>query len=113
MVVAAKPNGVADACWSPGGDKVIETQLPGVGNTRCNNWYPVWPSPRMVAGGPIANDVIACRLKPVRAADYQVPLTGAQRTRLRSIFPTGVCNWSVDGVGQTHGPSQSWPTFGS
>lgn len=38
-------------------------QVPGIGNTR----YPVWPSPRMVAGGPVANDVIACRLVPADA----------------------------------------------
>lgn len=112
-VVAAKPAGTADACWSPTGSKVNETQVPGVRNTQCNTWYPGWPSPRMVAGAPVVNDVIACHRKPVSQADYQVSFTPAQLSRLRSIFPSGVCNWSVRGIGQTLRQSTSWPSFGT
>lgn len=111
-VVAAKPAAVADACWSPEGVKVNEPQVPGVRNTQCNTWYPGWPSPRMVAGAPVVNDVIACHRKPVSLADYQVTFTAAQLSRLRSIFPSGVCNWSVRGIGQTLRQSVSWPSFG-
>lgn len=112
-VVAAKPRAAADACWSPAGVKVSEPQVPGVRNTVCNNWYPVWPSPRMVAGGPMANDVIACTRKPVSGSDYPVPFTADQLAQLQSIFPSGVCDWSAPGVGQTGSPSQNWPAFGS
>ena len=36
--------------------------------------------------------------------------TPAEVTRLRSIFPTGVCDWSKPGVGQTD-PISTWITY--
>jgi hypothetical protein len=72
--------------------------------------YPVWTSPRLVAGGPMANDIIKCRLRPVDPAEYGAPLTTGQVERLRRIFPGGVCDWSAKGVWQ-QGISGTWQSF--
>jgi hypothetical protein len=56
-------------------------------------------SPRQVAGGPRAEDVLKCQLKPLNRADY-VGITDAQYARLGLAFPDGVCDWSRPGVGQ-------------
>ena len=58
-------------------------------------------SPRQVAGGPRAEDVLKCQLKPLVQADY-VPaaVSPAQFARLQAVFATGVCDWSKPGLGQ-------------
>ncbi|MCU1593337.1 MAG: hypothetical protein JWO12_729 [Frankiales bacterium] len=67
-------------------------------------------TPREVAGGPATNDVLKCRLKPLSAQDYGLlGLTAAQLTRLRAVFPAGVCDWSRKGVGQQ--PVVPWQTY--
>ncbi|MFD7157007.1 DUF6351 family protein [Kribbella sp. NPDC059898] len=105
-----KPGALTDACWSPTNQKIVETQVDGIGTTRCNTFYPAWPAPRQVAGASVANDVIKCRLQPLNKSDYKVKLTSLQWKALRQTFPNGVCNWSVPGVGQQP-PAGSWPTF--
>ncbi|MEJ5988787.1 DUF6351 family protein [Ramlibacter sp. PS3R-8] len=58
-------------------------------------------SPRQVAGGPRAEDVLKCQLKPLAAADYgDVVFSATQWSRLNALFSTGVCDWSRPGVGQ-------------
>jgi hypothetical protein len=58
-------------------------------------------SPRQVAGGPRAEDVLKCELKPLNAADYgAVSFSATQWGRLQTVFSTGVCDWSKPGVGQ-------------
>ena len=58
-------------------------------------------SPRQVAGGPRAEDVLKCQLKPLVAADYPAAsFTVNQFARLQAIFAGGVCDWSKPGVGQ-------------
>lgn len=54
----------------------------------------------MVAGGPLTNDIVKCRLKPVDPGDCAVVFTPAELARLRHIFPTGVCDWSKAGADQ-------------
>ena len=65
-------------------------------------------TPRQEAGGPLANDIVACRLKPLVRADLGSPLpfTDDQWRQLQAIFPTGVCDWGQRGRGQ--GPAQTW-----
>ena len=66
-------------------------------------------TPRQEAGGPIANDNVACELKPLDHADFSfllVPFTDAEWATLEKTFPHGVCDWSVPGIGQ--GPAQTW-----
>jgi Tannase-like family of unknown function (DUF6351) len=81
-------------------------------STRCEQLYPSASFPREVAGGPIAADVVKCRLKPVDGRDYKVAFTRAELQRLRTIFPTGVCDWSRSGVGQRP-PAGTWQRFGA
>lgn len=59
-----------------------------------------YSSIRQQAGGPLASDILKCRLKPLDRADYQNRLTEAQYSRLGAIFEQGVCDWSAPGVGQ-------------
>jgi hypothetical protein len=63
----------------------------------------------MEAGGPLANNILKCQLKPVSASDYAVQFTAAELADLQSIFPGGVCDWSKPGVGQQ--PSVTWSAF--
>ena len=110
-VVANKPADLVDACWTPypEHEKIVEEQQYGTG--QCDAIYPSFPSPRMVAGGPIENDIVACQLKPLDPADYAVPLDGAQLAALEAIFPTGVCDWTQPGV-EEQGLLGTWLSFG-
>ncbi len=113
-VVRTRPADLTDACWTRDATprKIAEPQVEGVGTTACNTLYPVWTSPRMVAGGPMANDIVKCRLRPVEPGEYAGKLDGMQLVRLRSIFPDGVCDWSAPGVGQ-QGLAGTWLSFGT
>jgi hypothetical protein len=58
-------------------------------------------SPRQVAGGPLAENILKCQLKPLNSADYApIVFTSEQLTHLHAAFPDGVCDWSKPGVGQ-------------
>ena len=111
-VAKNKPKDLVDACWTPDAKpiKLVETQTydgPGL----CNNLYRAYSSPRMIAGTPLANDIIKCQLRPVDMADYKVPFTAEQQARLKRIFADGVCDWSKPGVGQV-GLKGTWLSFG-
>ena len=88
--------------------KIVEKQQYRAG--RCNELYPAFSFPRGVAGAPIANDIIKCQLKPIAASDYKVTFTADEMTRLRRIFPAGVCDWSKPGVEQQR-LTGTWQTF--
>jgi hypothetical protein len=62
---------------------------------------PKHSSPRQVAGGPLAENILKCRLKPLNKAEY-LPIVFApdQWARLEAVFPGGVCDWSQPGIGQ-------------
>jgi hypothetical protein len=63
-------------------------------------------SPRQVAGGPLAENILKCRLKPLNSADYApVLFSSAQLARLQAAFPDGVCDWDRAGVGQQRAAS--------
>ncbi|MGH3335942.1 MAG: DUF6351 family protein, partial [Nocardioides sp.] len=71
-------------------------------------------TPRQEAGGPVANDNVACQLKPLERADYGVlgaAFTAEQWAQLEAIFADGVCDWSVPGRGQ--GPAETWLQYGT
>ncbi|MEO3889468.1 DUF6351 family protein [Nonomuraea sp. B5E05] len=112
-VVRNKPRELTDACWTrdPEPRKITEPQVAGNGTTTCNTLYPVWTSPRLVAGGTMANDIVKCRLGPIDPAGYGTPLTKPQLDRLRKIFPGGTCDWSAPGIGQ-QGLAGTWQSFG-
>ena len=98
-VVKHKPAEAKDAWFDASGAKHDEKATwdgPGGYNAQ----YPNHSEPRIQAGAPIANDVLKCRLKPIKAADYKVKFSAAQMARLKAIFPRGVCDFSKPGVGQ-------------
>ena len=105
----SKPADLTDACWSRDGKatKIIETQARS-GN--CASLYPEASFPREVAGAGIESDIIKCRLKPISPGDYKTPLSAIEMTRLRRIFPTGVCDWTAAGEEQQK-PIGPWVRF--
>jgi hypothetical protein len=94
-----KPATLGDSCWATDGEHIVEQSIyrgPG----RCDQMYPAYGDPRIAAGGPLADDVLKCALKPIDPADYAYPLTADQLGRLRAIFPSGVCDYRRPGIGQ-------------
>lgn len=115
-IVRARPADLADDCIAPTGERLVETPAFDMDRlfdntaTPCNQLYPPHAGLRLVAGGPLTNDVLKCALKPIDPNDYRVPLTAAELARLRDIFPEGVCDWSQPGVHQQI--NQTWLSFG-
>ncbi len=107
-VVRHKPAEAEDAYWKDG-KKTAETANFD-GDTGYNRAFPMHSEPRLVAGAPLANDVLKCQLKPVKMSDYKVAFTAEQEAKLRAIFPTGVCDFSKPGMYQAKwkGPYQRY-----
>ena len=98
-IVRNKPGEAVDTCWTPTGERIVEpATFDGTG--ACNQQYPSHEDPRLVAGAPVANDVLKCQLKPIDPDDYSQPLTSDQLDRLEAVFPDGVCDYARPGVGQ-------------
>jgi hypothetical protein len=100
-VLRNKPADAVDACWIAG-RKVTDMST-------CRTAFPYYGAPRIAAGGPLTNDVMKCRLKPLERADYDVAFTDEQWSRLQAAFPTGVCDWNRRSVGYQRG--LPWMTF--
>jgi Tannase-like family of unknown function (DUF6351) len=100
QIQAAKPSDLVDACFTNQGTvKIAQLQVYQAATT-CNQLYPAFSIPRLVAGEPLENNVIKCQLRPVNPADYKVSFTTTEVAQLKAIFPQGVCDYSVPGVGQ-------------
>lgn len=98
-VVRTKPVAATDSYFDAKGVRHAEP-LTLTGSSEANRLYPFYSDPRVVAGGPLSVDVLKCRLKPVNARDYKVDFSAAQWTRLKQVFPEGVCDFTRAGVGQ-------------
>lgn len=112
-VVRARPASLVDSCWDNTGDSIERLEEPLVynGDSRCAELYPTYPTPRQVAGAPLANDIVSCRLKPIDMADYAVPFTSEEYQALLAAFPEGVCDWTQgDSSGANH--QGTWVSFG-
>ncbi len=107
-VVNNKPADVHDACFNSAGatdsDLLVDVGLDSaacqVGAITKN-----MSAPHVVAGGPLAENVFKCQLKPLNLsdADYAgIAFTPSQAARLAAVFPNGVCDWTKPGVGQTN-----------
>jgi Tannase-like family of unknown function (DUF6351) len=106
----AKPSDLVDACFiNKGTVKIAEQQVYQL-DTTCNQLYPAFSTPRMVAGEPLANDVLKCQLRPVDLSLYKVRFTAAEAAQLKAIFPQGVCDFTKPGVGQQP-PDGTWQAF--
>ncbi len=98
-VVRHKPAEAVDAYGDASGKKHVEkASFDGTGNF--NVLYPVHSESRMVASAPLTNDIYKCQLKPINFGDYKVSFTDAQKSRLKTLYPAGVCDFSKPGVGQ-------------
>jgi hypothetical protein len=113
----ARPDRLVESCLDTDGSRIVEPQVfdeesifdNRVG--RCNALYPIHAGPRLVAGGPLTNDVLKCQLKPLDASDYPIVFSDDEWSRLARIFPHGVCDWSRPGVGQVP-HTRTWLSFG-
>jgi len=110
-----KPAEAVDGCW------IVETGKPAEfvaerqtfsskPDSKCNSAYPSYAFARQVAGGPLDANTLKCQLKPIVRKDYAVSLTASDVDRLRTIFPSGVCDWSKRGVNQVR--VLPWSSFG-
>ena len=106
-VVDDRPADVTDRCQVSAAGPACSVEELQVLQTRLS-------TPRQEAGGPKANDNVACQLKPLDRADYGpvgLLFTAAQWSALEAVFPDGVCDWSVPGRGQ--GPAETWLQYGT
>lgn len=112
-MVNARPAGLSDNCWDYSGTERINVRqtLDASGQGHCGEIYPVYSTPRQVAGAPLSNDIISCVLKPLDRQDYAAVVDDAQWQALQSVFPDGVCDWNP---GDAHGASYqgTWQSFG-
>ena len=100
QVIAAKPASAFDLCYLTG-DTTFSTPVTDMAVCDADSRLASHASPRQVAGGSLAENVLKCQLKPLDTADYApVTFTDAQLARLQATFPGGVCDWSKPGVGQ-------------
>ena len=112
-VVANKPATLDEACWDNSGETriKIEEEQTFSGSSRCNELYPAYPTPRIAAGAPLANDVVSCQLRALHPADYSTAFTAEQDAQLQAVFPQGVCDWSRgDASAARH--QGTWVSFG-
>jgi hypothetical protein len=100
-VLLHKPADAVNACWQSG-QRITDW-------SQCEALNPHYAIPRIVAGSPLADNIIKCVLKPISRSDYGVTLTDSQWARLQAAFPTGVCDWSKKPDGWQ--PSVPWLTY--
>lgn len=100
QVVAAKPATAFDFCFLST-DPTQSTKVTDFAVCDRDPRLAIHASPHQVAGGPRAENILKCSLKPFTLTDYSgIPLTTAQQARLNAVFPSGVCDWTKPGVGQ-------------
>jgi len=111
-VVKNKPADLVDGCTDKSTPYkfIAEKQVLGTSGTQCNTLWPSGRFPRMEAGVSLASNNLKCQLKPVDAADYKVAISATELTRLKSIFPSGVCDYAKPGV--SFAKVVPWASFG-
>jgi hypothetical protein len=112
-VATARPYQLTDNCWDYSEEQriSIRQRQSYTNEGKCGQLYPAYPTPRHVAGAPLANTVISCQLKPLEPGDYTVSFTAEELSQLRRVFPRGVCDWSrPDAHGASH--QGTWLSFG-
>ena len=100
QVIAAKPATAVDLCYLTG-DASFTTKVFDQALCDADPRLAKHESPRQIAGGALAENILKCQLKPLVFADFTgVTFTAGQQTRLQAVFAGGVCDWSKTGVGQ-------------
>src|SRR4051794_11464793 len=100
-IIQDKPGTVAPRCTDGHGQ-----EGPSGGGGQAGAAYGA-PPPR--AHEPMTDDVMKCRLKPLRRDDYPVTFSDSQWQQLQQAFPGGVCDYGKAGVSQ-HG-AVAWLTY--
>ena len=100
-IISDKPGDVGDRCTN-GSGRTLPSEV-------CDQTVAAYASPRIAAGGPMTDDVLACQLKPLRRDDYNAVFTEVQWAALKKAFPNGVCDYGRPGVGQRG--ALGWLTF--
>ena len=100
-IIQDRPDTVAPRCTDGNGKDVP--------SSACDQTVSAYGTPRMGADGPMSDDVMKCRLKPMRREDYPVSFSDAQWQQLQAAFPGGVCDYTKAGVSQ-HG-AVPWLTY--
>jgi hypothetical protein len=100
-IIEDKPDDVADRCTDGAGTELV--------SWACDLTVQSYGTPRFAADAPITDDVLKCRLKPMRRAHYPVEFSDEQWERLQEAFPEGVCNYGKPGVSQQG--AISWLTY--
>ena len=109
-VAGNKPARAVDRCFYADGSQIaagsdvwngiLDDETPG----ECTEWFPLYSTSRIVAGGPFKGSIFKCHLKPVTQAiadgDYGVwAPSPAEQAMLIAIFPDGVCDFSEPDIG--------------
>jgi hypothetical protein len=110
-VAGNKPALATDRCFTTAGteiargadvwDGILDSDPAGP----CTQQFPLHSTSRIVAGGPLRGGVYKCALQSVDAAIAKglygswTP-SAAEVTRLKQIFPTGVCDYSKPDAGR-------------
>ncbi len=100
QVLAAKPASAFDFCYLSS-DTTFTTPVTDASVCDADPKLAIHSSPRQVAGGSRAENILKCALKPLAFGDYTgITFTTGQQSRLQAVFSTGVCDWSQPGIGQ-------------
>ena len=99
IAVSARPQDLQDGCYRDG--VRVDEPVDYHADNECNRLYPFHADPRIIAGAPLARDVLKCQLMEPNSAAYAgVEFTPEEWEQLLAIFPDGVCDWTRPGVGQ-------------
>jgi hypothetical protein len=99
-IIANRPTTAPDFCFLST-DLALATQIMDSSVCDSDSFLKPHTSPRQVAGGPLAENILKCQLRPLARADYNpMTLTDDQFNRLKAVFPDGVCDFTKSGVGQ-------------
>jgi hypothetical protein len=109
-VAAHRPADFVDACYPTAAGPYVGAVEKVTDMERCKKLFPFSGDARLAAGAPATNDVFKCALKPVDAADYKPALSAEQLTRVRAIFPEGVCDYRKPGAEQAR-LAGTWVVF--
>lgn len=102
-VIRNRPASVTDACYTKDGQKIADMM-------RCAQIFPVYSNPRLVAGLPMGATLLKCELKAAGRKDYSARLTDAQLAAIKTVFPSGVCDFTKKGTG-VRAPD-TWLSYG-
>jgi hypothetical protein len=114
-VVRDKPAGLTDSCFLDDAQTTPTTQPGGLSadgrSGPCESRYPVFANPRLAAGQPLDLYALKCTLRPLDWRQYPGRFSDADKAKLQSAFPNGVCDYRRPGP-QEQPPLGPWLDYG-